>query len=133
MRRWWTRAPGPPATEWGNGPPRETPRRTALALPTTDVRLRVGVVTMSGRPAEVEFRVHSGAVEVWHWNQRCAVFDRWKLGRWLAGPGTPLVCDRAALSVDRMVDRNGRIALSLPDVMAWTLAPKQLTDLKNLV
>ena len=86
-----------------------------------------------GRPAEVEFRVRSGAVEVWHWNQRCAVFDRWKLGRWLARPSAPLVDDRAALSVDRMVDRNGRIAVSLPDVLAWTLAPTQLAVLKNLV
>jgi hypothetical protein len=95
--------------------------------------LRVDVVTTSGRPAEVEFRVGSDAVEVWHWNQRCAVFDRWKLGRWLARPSTPLVADRASLSLDRMVDRNGRVALSLPDVLAWTLAPAQLADLKNLL
>ena len=37
------------------------------------------------------------------------------------------------VGVDRMVDRNGRIAVSLPDVLAWTLAPTQLAVLKNLV
>jgi len=132
MRGWWTRAPSP-APEWESSPPRETPRRAGPERAATDVRLRVEVVTTSGRPAEVEFRVRSGAVEVWHWNQRCAVFDRWKLGRWLARPSDPLVDDRAALSVDRMVDRNGRIAVSLPDVLAWTLAPTQLAVLKNLV
>ena len=106
-------------------------RRAARVLSAADTRLRVQVVTMSGRATAVEFRVRFDAVEVWHWDRRCAVFDRWKLGQWLALPGAPLVADKAALSVDRMVDREGRIALSLPDVLAWTLAPSELAELQH--
>jgi hypothetical protein len=106
-------------------------RHAARVLSAADTRLRVQVVTTSGRATAVEFRVRFDAVEVWHWNHRCAVFDRWKLGQWLALPGAPMKVDQAALSVDRMVDRDGRVALSLPDVRAWTLAPAELADLRH--
>jgi hypothetical protein len=103
----------------------------ATALSAAHTRMRVPVVTTSGRTTAVEFRVGFDAVEVWHWNRRCAVFDRWKLGQWLALPGAPMVGDQAALSVDRMVDRDGRVALNLPDVLAWTLAPGELAELRH--
>jgi hypothetical protein len=106
-------------------------RHAARVLSAADTRLRVHVVTTSGRATAVEFRVRFDAVEVWHWNHRCAVFNRWKLGQWLALPGAPMVVDQTALSLDRMVDRDGRVALSLPDVLAWTLAPTELADLRQ--
>src|SRR5687767_3788502 len=69
-------------------------RHAARVLSAADTRLRVQVVTMSGRTTAVEFRVGFDVVEVWHWNCRCAVFDRWKLGQWLALPGPPMVADQ---------------------------------------
>jgi hypothetical protein len=62
------------------------------------------------------------------------------LHRWLADPVGRLVADEVELSLDRAVDRDGRVALTLvdaatnlPDVLAWTLSPGELLDLRKRV
>jgi hypothetical protein len=94
------------------------------------------VVTRSGRAAAVEFRIRPDTgttVEVWHHGGLRAVLDRAVLRDWLAEPGPPLVVNDVVLSLDRMVDSDGRVALSLPDVVVWTLAPTVLAGLRNVV
>jgi hypothetical protein len=91
------------------------------------------VVTGSGRTIAVEFRLRLETVEVWSQEHCNAVMDRDLLRQWLSDPGKPLVVDEVALSVDRMVDHDGRVALSLPDVMAWTLSPDVLANLRGRV
>jgi hypothetical protein len=89
----------------------------------------IEVVTTSGQKVTVEFRIRSDTVEVWHHRQRIGVFRRETLRGWLAEPWRPLVVGEVVFSLDRMVDCRGRVALSLPDVMAWTLAPNALDAL----
>lgn len=96
-------------------------------------RFVMEVVTMSGRAAAVEFRINGEMVEVWHRDVCSGAFSRESLRSWLAAPGQPLVMDDVAFSVDRMVDRSGRVAVSLPDVLAWTLAPEALAGLRHRV
>jgi len=92
-------------------------------------RYAIEVVTTSGRAAAVEFRFQFNSVEVWHAKHCGGVFDRDVLQAWLTTPREPLVVDEVAFSLDRMVDHDGRVALSLPDVMFWTLSPCALADL----
>jgi len=94
-------------------------------------RFTMEVVTTSGRAAAVEFRIYADVVEVWHRDRCQATFARTTLRKWLATPETPLVVADVAFTVDRMVDRSGRIALSLPDVVVWTLAPDALAGLRQ--
>lgn len=94
-------------------------------------RLHVEVVTASGRAAAVEFRVRRDWVELWHWEHCCAVLDREALHTWLARPGAALVVDEAAFTLDRMVEEQGRVALSLPDVLVWTLSDAELAALRR--
>ena len=102
-----------------------------------DERLAVDVVTVSGSAATVEFLIHANAVEVWFQEQCRAVLNRWLLRGWLADPQSPLVVDEVTLSPERMADfefhegvLHGRIALSLPGVLAWPLAPHAVADLR---
>jgi hypothetical protein len=39
--------------------------------------------------------------------------------------------DKVTFSLDRMVDRDGRVALSMPDVRQWTLSPTALAELQK--
>jgi hypothetical protein len=94
-------------------------------------RFVMEVVTVSGRAAAVEFRICDDAVQVWHLDHCNATFDREVLRTWLATPDAPLVVDEVAFTVDRMVDRSGRVAVSLPDILAWTLAPDALAGLRQ--
>jgi hypothetical protein len=94
-------------------------------------RFVMEVVTVSGRAAAVQFRISRAVVEVWHRGRCNATFERDVLGSWLAEPEKPLVVDDVAFSLDRMVDRSGRVALSLPDVLVWTLAPEALAGLRQ--
>ena len=107
--------------------------RDQMGREATLERFTMEVVTMSGRAAAVEFRIHPDVVEVWH-RERCnASFDRQALRSWLAAPEQPLTAADVAFTLDRMVDRSGRVALSLPDVLVWTLAPDALAGLRQLL
>jgi hypothetical protein len=96
-------------------------------------RFVMEVVTVSGRAAAVEFRISDDLVAVWHRDECIGAFDRASLRTWLAAPEKPLVVGNVAFSLDRMVDRSGRVAVSLPDVLAWTLAPEALVGLRQRV
>jgi hypothetical protein len=121
-----------------NGWPHADAERELAAAETC---CRVEVQTTSGRAAVVDFRVRLDTVDVWSGNHHCAgVFVRETLQRWLADPVGRLVADEVELSLDRAVDRDGRVALTLvdaatnlPDVMAWTLSPRELLDLRKRV
>jgi hypothetical protein len=95
-----------------------------------DERHTVEVVTTSGSPASVDFRIRPENVEIWFQERRRAVLDRHVLRCWLAEPQTPLVVDEVAFSLDRVADSPARVALSLPDVLVWTLSPDVLAGLR---
>ena len=100
------------------GPP---PR---LSPSTNHHRIEFEVVTTSGRAAAISFHIVDDEVEVWHGARRSGVFARTRLRDWLdAMPRTGLVDRDVGLSVDRLVDVRGRVALTLPDVVGWTLSP----------
>jgi hypothetical protein len=96
-------------------------------------RFVMEVVTRSGRAAAVEFLIRAETVDVLHHQRLSAVLDRRQLRAWLATPGRPLVVGEVAFSLDRMVDRDGRVALTLPDVLVWTLAPNVLKGLQQMI
>jgi hypothetical protein len=95
--------------------------------------LIVEVVTVSGRAAAVEFRILTDQVEVWHHLRRAGVFDRAALRQWLIDPGPPLAVDEVIFSVDRMIDVDGRVAISFPDVLVWPLSPRDLEILRRRI
>ena len=109
------------------------PGRANVELDVDETRCRVEVQTISGRAAAVDFRVRLDTVDVWSRDHCAGVFDRETLGRWLADPGGRLVADEVELSLDVAVDRDGRVAIDLPDVTAWTLSPMELFTLRKRV
>jgi hypothetical protein len=108
-------------------------RRPGVWLADESDRFLLEVVTTSGSAAVVEFRILLDTVEVHHAGHCCGALDRDFLRNWLAEPGRPLVVDEVAFSLDRMVDQQGRVALSLPDVMVWTLSPVVLAELQKRI
>jgi hypothetical protein len=92
-------------------------------------RLAMEVVTVSGRAAEVVFRVRLDSVEIWHHEHLSAVLDRQILRDWLSDPWDLLAVDEVRLNLDRSVDPLGRYALSLPDVGMWPFSPGVLASL----
>jgi len=92
------------------------------------------VVTASGPAAAIRFRIRSDYVEVWSEQRCCGVYDRNMLRTWLIRrPSWPLVIGEVTFSVDRYVDCDGRVAISLPGVQAWTLSPDVDAKLRELV
>jgi hypothetical protein len=94
------------------------------------------VVTTGGRTTLVRFRILRDVVEVWHHDRRRGVFGREILREWLSSQDPnrlALVVDEVALSIDRMVDATGRVAISLPDVMVWTIEPHALQRLHQRI
>ena len=96
-------------------------------------RFLVEVVTTSGSTAGVEFWRRFEVVEIWHHRRKVGMLDRESLSMWLADPAGPLAVNMVALTFDRKVDRHGRVAITLPDVEAWTLSPAALAGLRSLV
>lgn len=94
------------------------------------------VLTTSGLTVLVRVRILRDVVEVWHHDRLAGVFVRDVLRAWLADPDPArlaLVADEVALSIDRMVDAAGRVAISLPDVMVWTIEPHALQRLRQRI
>jgi hypothetical protein len=94
------------------------------------------VVTTGGQTALVRFRILRDVVEIWHHDRRSGVFDREILRGWLSNQDPnrlALIVDEVALSIDRMVDATGRVAISLPDVMVWTIEPHALQRLRQRI
>lgn len=97
-----------------------------------DARLRMEVVTSSGRAASIEFRFRLDTVEVWHHEHCSGIFDMARLRDWMLNPeDLPLVVDEVTFTLDLTGDREKRVALTLPDVDAWILAPAALENLRK--
>lgn len=96
---------------------------------TDPTRVRVEVVTVSKRAKEAEFRIRMDTVEVWYGDHCSAVFDRERLRIWLMSPRRWVAEGEVVLSVDPR-SAGHRIAISLLDVEAWTLSPKELAALR---
>jgi hypothetical protein len=109
--------------DWVNGPSGDWPD-------DGDEDYGVAVVTENGSPAIVDFRMRADTVEIWFKGRCRGVLNRHVLRCWLAEPQTPLVVDEVAFSLDRMVQAGGRVALSLPDLLVWSLAPEALAGLR---
>jgi hypothetical protein len=95
--------------------------------------LTLEVVTQTGRAAAVELRLQSATVEIWHHRTLVAALDRDVFRKWLGDPATPFAGDQVTFSLDRMVDLHGRVAITLPDVLAWTLSPSEQHTLRRLL
>jgi hypothetical protein len=95
-------------------------------------RVQIEAMTTSNRAVEVEFRVRMDTVETWFWEHLVAVFDRERLRAWLAEPSGWIAEGDAVLSVDPR-SHGTRVAISLSDVLAWTLSPKEQADLTERV
>ncbi|HSU36824.1 MAG TPA: hypothetical protein VLJ88_14285 [Propionibacteriaceae bacterium] len=80
----------------------------------------------------MEFRVRSEMVEAWFGHRLRAVFDRERLRAWLQVPSGRLIAEDVVFSVDPR-SRGDRIAIGLTEVLAWTLSPKELRQLRELV
>lgn len=114
------------------------------ATPTIslDDHLTLDVVTVTGRPTTVEFRLCEDGVEIWHHHRLSAVVDRARLRDWLTRPEQTLmvgdvmfnlnrsvdVRDRAEISLDHPHDR---ITISLIDVRSWPLSPTDRDRLRD--
>ena len=101
------------------------PDPDGLTVRVDETRCLVEVQTTSGRAAAVEFRVRLDMVEVWHREHCAGVFDRDALRAWLIDPAKPLSADEVELSLDRWVDQDGRVAITMADVSEWTLSPRE--------
>ena len=114
----------PPRPRTGSGWHLRAPIAGA-AEPRRRTRLFVDVLTTDGANVRAEFRIKLDTVELWHHQELVAAFDRQVMRDWLHKPNGHLVADQAQLTVDWQVDTSGRIALTLPDVDAWTLSPTE--------
>jgi hypothetical protein len=108
-------------------------KSTAQEIIPDSSRCVMEVQTLSGRATAVEFRVRLDSVEVRHHHHCSGVFDRDGLRFWLEDPGKPLIVGEVTFSLDRVVDQDGRVAISLPDVAVWTLCPSTLLRLQSVV
>ena len=102
----------------------QEPIPEAVVDPT---RVRVEVVTVAKRAAQAEFRFRLDTV--WYLEHCSAVFDRAALRVWLQSPWRWVAEGEVVLSVDPR-SAGDRIGISLPDVEAWTLSPKDLAALR---
>jgi hypothetical protein len=79
----------------------------------------------------VEFRWGVRTIEVWYRQQRSAIFERKRMRAWLAHPARWLTEGEVTFSVDPRSDGE-RIAVTLPDVLTWTLSPKEQVQLTEM-
>lgn len=112
-----------------NGLPTILPTEVPAPQVVDPTRVRVEVITVSNRAAEAEFRVRLDTVEVWYGEHCSAVFDRDRLRAWLQSPWRWVAEGEVVLSVDPR-SAGDRIAITLMDVAAWTLSPKELAALR---
>jgi len=97
-------------------------------------RFFVEVVTTAGPAAQLEIRVKDQTVELWRGATCSAVFDRGHLRTWmdaLNDTTPPPACGDVHFHLDRQVDQDGRVAITMPDVNAWTFSPRAHNDLRG--
>ncbi len=104
------------------------PRQGAPESAAANVSMEV--VNDAGRAQALTFGINPATVEVtYHDPVRVAVFNREQLQGWLHAPAMPLVGGELIF----IVDQKDRIALILPDVKPWTLAPTFLALIRDRV
>jgi len=113
-------------------PPADDPVPEPQSVAGDLTRVQVQVVTTSRRTAVVELRVRLDTVEAWFEECLRGVFDRVRLRAWLAAPSGWLGAGDVVFSVDPR-SRGERIAISLSEVLAWTLSPEELRGLRERV
>jgi len=95
--------------------------------------VRLETVTTSGRSAVIHLRVLTETVEVWRSDRCQATFDRDHLRGWIDRPETDIRIGEVVFSLDHSLDRRGQVAISMPDITAWTLSPESLADLRRRI
>jgi hypothetical protein len=85
------------------------------------------VVNDTGRAEAVSFKVLSTTVEVTYHRRSRAIFSRRELRAWCDSPHHPLTAGELIF----VVDNDRRIALVLPGVLPWPLAPVFLALLRE--
>lgn len=108
---------------------------TGITTGTGALRLAVEAVTHSGRAAQIVIYVGDTDVRVIHYGSHVARFPTWEVRRWLAAADRlPLQAGDLTLTVDGSLDRDHpRVAVTLPDVTAWSLSPGQHDDFVTAV
>ena len=94
-------------------------------------RIVFPVLTASGPEVEIEIRIGQETVEVWQKDLRMTIFDRCHLRSWFSNPTSSIGMGEVRFALDRFVDIDGRIAISMPDVDAWTLDHDTARKLRN--
>lgn len=94
-------------------------------------RVFFAVLTRCGPQVDIEIRIGRETVEIWRQGACKAIFDRGHLRAWLADPTNPMGMGEVTFTLDRYVDLDGRIAITMPDVKEWTLSHKTATQLRN--
>jgi hypothetical protein len=122
-----------PATDPTATGPITRPRRRPESLLSGGNSVTVEVLTLTGRAAAVELQIRPEQVEIRHHLRPVAVFERATLRDWLAAPERPLAAGEAIFTLDRMIDVDGRVAISLPDVQVWPLSPRDLETLRRRI
>lgn len=96
--------------------------------------VEVEAIQASGSAMMIRFHMRSDLVEVWANDRNLAVFDREALRAWLNEQAPEvLTVDDVTMSVDRSVDRDGRVAVTVSDVDRWTLSPSDQARLLDRV
>jgi hypothetical protein len=102
-------------------------------------RVQVEALAVNGRAVMIELRPRLETVEVWRGSHLCAVFDRVDVRAWLDERRGALSRDEVTLTIDRVVDVQGRVALDIDagfgaaPVRAWTLSPSEEHALRERV
>ena len=94
-------------------------------------RVYFPVLTRSGPQIDIEIRIAAETVEIWRQGACKAIFDRDHLRAWLDDPSHPIGRGEVTFTLDRYVDLDGRIAITMPDVAEWTLSHQTTTQLRN--
>jgi hypothetical protein len=94
----------------------------------------VEVVTRAGRAEPIHFDLLASTVVIRRGRDHVAgVFDRAQLRGWLGAPQGLIRVAEVTFSLDHQVDTDGRVAISLPDVDAWTFSPECLLGLRRCI
>jgi hypothetical protein len=101
-----------------------------MRKPPTE-RIFFPVLTRSGPQIDIEVLIRNETVEIWRQGACKAIFDRGHLRAWMADPVDPIGMGDVTFTLDRYVDLEGRVAITMPDVMAWTLSHHTATQLRN--
>jgi hypothetical protein len=103
-----------------------------MADPTERVLLD-RVPTQSGRQVNIELRFAGEVVQVTRERRCVATFDKCALIDWFLKPDGQHAKDDVTFTLDRLVDRDGSVAMTMPDITAWTLGDDVVARIRHLL